>query len=275
VFFNMRYDLKQEVVNRFRRSALVDIDPGLLQLWVSKGQIDLARHDLYFSIGETVGQPGALFPDCGVRWHYTPPPVHLPVWTPAKAESNAPYTTISHWWEFWIEFQGELFDNSKRGAFLAYLELPSRVQVRLELAAPLESWDKEDRELLERNGWSVRNPLEEIRTPEQYRAYVRHSRGEFSCAKPSCFRLQNAWISERTLCYLASGKPAVVQYTGVSRFLPDAEGLLRFRTQDEAASLLKLAESDYDRHCNAARHLAEEYFDAKKVAARMLETALS
>jgi hypothetical protein len=86
--------------------------------------------------------------------------------------------------------------------------------------------------------------------------------------------LQNAWISDRTLCYLASGKPAVVQHTGASRFLPDAEGLFRFRSLEEAARALSTAESDYERYGRLARALAEEYFDAHKVVGRVLERAL-
>ena len=108
-----------------------------------------------------------------------------------------------------------------------------------------------------------------------YRDYIQKSRGEFSCAKPSCMRLANAWISDRTLCYLASGKPAVVQHTGPSGFLPDGEGLFRFRTPDEAAQALRAVESDYDRHAAAARALAEAHFDAGRVVGRVLERALS
>jgi hypothetical protein len=93
--------------------------------------------------------------------------------------------------------------------------------------------------------------------------------------KPSCIRLQNAWISDRTLCYLASGKPAVVQHTGPSRFLPDAEGIFRFQTLDEAAQALNSVESEYERHCQQARALAEEHFAAQKVAGRVLERVLA
>jgi hypothetical protein len=88
-------------------------------------------------------------------------------------------------------------------------------------------------------------------------------------------QLQNAWISDRTICYLASGKPAIVQHTGPSRFLPDAEGLFRFRNLNEAVRVISLVEADYDRQCRAARALAEAYFDAEKVIRRFLERAMS
>ena len=112
-------------------------------------------------------------------------------------------------------------------------------------------------------------------TPVEYQRYIQESRGEFSCVKPSCLRLQNAWISDRTLCYLASGKPAVVEHTGQSRFLPDASGLFRFRSLEEAARSLELVASDYESQCQLARQLAEEYFDATKVVGHVLERALA
>ena len=131
--------------------------------------------------------------------------------------------------------------------------------------------DADDRLLLERNGWRVRHSTEVAATPEAYRAYVQQSRGEFSCAKPSCMAFQNAWVSDRTLCYLASGKPVVVQHTGPSRFLPDGEGMFRFSTLDEAAAALATIEASYARQCRAAREIAEELFDAKRVLAQILD----
>jgi hypothetical protein len=276
LLLNLRYDLPGEVVGRFRRSALLDIDPGLLQVWMSQGLVRVPPHDLYFTIGETVGQPGARFPDVGLKWLYTPPPVYLPEWPPVQADAMAPYTTVSHWWaKEWVEIQGELRDNNKRTAFLAYSDLPSRTSTPLELALCLAPGDEEEGQLLEARGWKIRHAWTVSAEPEQYRAYVQQSRGEFSVVKPSCVWLNNAWISDRTLCYLASAKPAVVQDTGSSRFLPDSEGLIRFRNLEEAARALSAVESDYERHCRLARELAEEHFDAQKVVGSVLERALT
>jgi hypothetical protein len=273
---NLRYSLPGEVVGRFRRSALLDIDPGLLQVWMSQGLVSVPQHDLYFTIGETVGQPGARFPDMGLKWLYTPPPVYLPEWPPVQADAMAPYTTVSHWWaKEWVEIQGELRDNNKRTAFLAYSDLPSRTSTPLELALCLAPGDEEEGRLLEEEGWKIRHAWTISLEPEQYRAYIQRSRGEFSVVKPSCVWLNNAWISDRTLCYLASAKPAVVQDTGSSRFLPDSEGLFRFRSLDDATRALSAVESDYERHCRLARELAEEHFDAQKVVGRVLEQALA
>ena len=137
----------------------------------------------------------------------------------------------------------------------------------------LAEYHEQYRRLMEPKGWRLREAWDVSSTPYDYRAYVQRSRGEFSCAKPSTVALETAWVSDRTLCYLASGKPAVVQSTGPSRLLPDAEGLFRFRGIDEAAHALAAAEADYGRHCRLARALAEEHFDARRVVGRVLERA--
>jgi hypothetical protein len=274
LLMNLRYDLPGEQVRRFRRSALLDIDPGLLQMWIAVGRYAPARHDLYFTIGETVGTPAARFPSCGVEWHYTPPPVYLPAWPSASAPRTAAYTTVAHWWGQRTPFDSVVISEEKRDSFLEYLDLPSRVLPKLELALTLGDAADCEHKLWAEHGWRIRDSHDFTATPEQYRTYLQQSRGEFSCAKPSCMQLQNAWISDRTICYLASGKPAIVQHTGPSRYLPDAEGLFRFRDIDEAAQMLSLVEADYDRQCNAARALAETYFDAQKVVGRVLEKAL-
>lgn len=276
LLLNLAYNgIPAEVVGRFRRSALVDIDPGLTQIWMSKGRMIVPQHTVYFTIGETVGQPGSLFPDCGLRWHYTPPPVFLPAWTAIPADLGAPYTTVTNWWGEWIEFHGEVYDNGKRRGFMPFLDLPRRTAQPLELAVFFGANDNNERVMLQKRGWRVRDAHMVASTPWDYQRYIRNSRAEFSCAKPSCIRLQNAWISDRTLCYLASGKPAVVQHTGSSRILPISAGLFRFRDLEEAARCLETVEADYERHCHLARSLAEEYFDAQKVVTSLLERALA
>ena len=112
------------------------------------------------------------------------------------------------------------------------------------------------------------------RYPEMCQAHIQRSRGEFSCAKPSYVRFQTAWVSDRTACYLASGKPVVVEDTGPSTFLPNGEGMFRFKTSEQAARAFDAINADYQRHSRAARTLAETWFDAKSVASRILNRAL-
>jgi hypothetical protein len=272
LLLNLKYSAPPEVVERFRRSALLDIDPGLLQIWMSKGQISVARHDVHFTIGEMVGNPPARFPDLGLRWQYTPPCVALEWWPPYRAAAEASFTTLAHWYaSSWTIDDAHLDD--KRSGFLPFLDLPRRTSRPLELALDLEAND-EERIVLQEKGWRVCDARDVASTPWDYQRYIQGSRGEFSCAKPAYKRLQNAWVSDRTLCYLASGKPAVVQHTGPSQYLPDAAGLFRFQDVKEAAHCLEKAASDYDRQCRLARALAEEYFDARKVVGHVLERAL-
>jgi hypothetical protein len=277
LLLNFHYAIDPELLASCGRTALVDIDPGLSQVWISTGQLSVAPHDFYFTIGETVGTPGATFPDCGIRWIYSPPPVCLELWPVASDPACRAFTTVSGWWSGkWIKLtEGDVRENTKRAAFLPFVDLPCHTGQPLELALDLADGDAEDRRLFESHGWRIRHAREVARTPEMYQAYIQRSRGEFSCVKPSCVQFQNAWVSDRTICYLASGKPVVVQDTGPSAFLPNGEGLFRFTTVAEAAAALETVNADYERHCRAARELAEAHFDSKKVVARILDVALA
>src|SRR5256886_1347238 len=272
LLLNLSHALPAAVVGRFHRSAFVDTDPGLFQVWMTTGDICVAPHDIYFTIGETVGTPAARFPDCGLRWHYTPPPVFLAEWPVVRADPTVPFTTITHWWGGTFEFAGTTFSNEKRIAYLEYADLPSRTPARLELAVCLGQHYAEWRERLGALGWGVREAWEVSATPEQYRAYIQSSRGEFSCVKPYCVQFVNSWTSDRTICYLASRKPLVVQHTGPS-CLPDEAGLFRFRSMDEAVRALAAIEADYERHCRLARQLGEEHFDGCREGTRGLGPA--
>jgi hypothetical protein len=296
--FNQKIDAV--LLSSFRRTALVDIDPGLLQFWISVGQLQIPKHDVYFTIGETVGTPAATFSDCGVAWVHIRPPVCLDAWPHVYHAGCEPFTTVSSWWgdEWIVDGDGSCYENNKRVSFLDFLELPRLTSQTLELALclgdhparpggerrqgggrPFEPrhpfmTDLEHRRLLESHGWKIRHAADAAGTPDRYRSYIQQSRGEFSCAKPSCMRFQNAWVSDRTVCYLASGKPAVVQNTGPSAFLPHGEGMFRFSTLDEAANAFAVINASYERHCRAARDIAETYFDARQILQTILNAAL-
>ena len=278
LLLEIAYGSRAAIVDRFRRSALMDIDPGILQLWVDARQVEIARHDVYFTIGETVGRPGSNLPDGGLHWHYTPPCVALDYWRPSPVSPDAAFTTVSQWQSAdWIVYGNESYSNQKRDGFLPYLDLPAMTRQPLELALGLGrtvAGEEENRALVAK-GWRVRHADEVTATTADYHAYLQSSKAEFSCCKPSCVRLQNAWISDRTICYLASGRPAVVQHTGPSRFLPDDSGLFRFKTPDEAVRAIEKVAADYPQQSANARALAEEYFDATKVAKKLLETAMA
>jgi hypothetical protein len=278
VLFNFHYAIDPFLLALPRRTALVDIDPGLLQFWITAGQLAVPKHDRYLTTGETVGRAGSRIPDCGFEWVHFRPPVCLEMWPRANGTVGDAFTTVAGWWsgeyvkgvEDGVEV---LYENTKRVAFLQMLDLPRHTSQPLELALYLGDGDVPERRVFERRGWRVRRSQEVARTPEMYRRYIQQSRGEFSPAKPSCMRFQNAWVSDRTLCYLASGRPAVVQDTGPSAFLPNGEGLFRFTTVAEAAAAVEAVNADYARHSRAARALAET-FDATRTTCFLLEATV-
>ena len=277
LLLNFQYAIDPALLSRFRRTALVDIDPGLLQFWIATGQLLVPQHDLYFSTGETVGTPSARFPDCGLPWIHIRPPICLELWPYTYNPNCEAFTTVSSWWgeTDWITIDKRIiYVNTKRASFLDFVELPRGTSQVIELALFLGEGDEEDRQILEGHGWRIRHSREVGATPEMYQSYIQQSRGEFSCAKPSCMKFQNAWISDRTLCYLASGKPVVVQNTGPSSFLPNGEGMFRFSTPDEAADALATINAAYERHCRVAREIAEAYFDSRRILERILSIAL-
>jgi hypothetical protein len=108
-------------------------------------------------------------------------------------------------------------------------------------------------------------------TPWSYRAYLQASKGEFSVAKQGYVVAESGWFSERSACYLASGRPVVVQDTGFSAWLPTGSGLLAFRTPEEAVAGIEQIEANLPQHCQAARDLAEACFSAPRVLADLLK----
>jgi hypothetical protein len=277
LLLNFHYAISPGLLQRFRRTALVDIDPGLLQFWISRGQLSVPRHDCYFTIGENVGKAGGGIPDCGLDWNPIRPAVCLERWPYRFDPACDAFTTVSIWDSSdWVVDRDETYENTKRVAFLEFAGLPELTRQPLELALFLRTErDMAEWKELAGRGWRIRQSSEVAATPESYQAYIQQSRGEFSCAKPSYVKLQTGWISDRTVCYLASGKPAVVQHTGPSAYLPNRQGLFRFSTLREAADAFEKINGDYAGQSRAARQIAETFFDAKQVVKEILGKALA
>src|ERR1051325_2332772 len=235
LLLNFQYTISPGLLARFRRTALVDIDPGLLQFWMSRGQLSVPRHDFYFTISENVGKPGGRIPDCGLNWIPIRPAVCLEHWPCVTNGQSEAFTTVSIWdFSDWVVDGDEKYENTKRVAYLEFADLPRLTTQPLELALFLRTErDFAEQKDWQSRGWRIRPSREVAATPEMYQSYIQHSRGEFSCAKPSYIKLQTAWVSDRSVCYLASGKPVVVQDTGPSDYLPNGEGMFRFSTLRE------------------------------------------
>ena len=259
----------------FGRTALFDIDPGQFQLWARDHDLGVGSHDAYLTIGQNLGAPDSPVPLGDVAWRRVWPVVHVPAWPEQPPPpTGGRYTTVTQWWSgTWVVLDGEVFDGNKRTGFLEVAELPCRVPVALELAANIHPEETEDLTLLARHGWHVADPAVVAGTPQAFQRYVQTSRGEFSCAKPTYVRTRPGWVSDRTLCYLASGRPCVVQATGAEGLLPDSAGLRFFRTLDEAADGLRTVEADYAAAARAARRLAEDVFATHIILPEVLRAA--
>ena len=256
----------------------LETDPVAPQVEVALGKrftIDLlAAHTHHFSFGENLGSADCLVPVEGpFTYRATRQPVVLEWWSAAGSSANGSFTTVASWSqpERDVLWQGETYLWSKGPEFTKVVELPRRLDVRLELALACD--DEEALAMLSEHGWSIVDALPLSTGLEPYREYVLGSRGEFTVAKDQNVRLRSGWFSDRSACYLAAGKPVVTQDTGFGAVLPTREGLFAFTTVDEAAEALAEIESDYERHAATARRIAEEHFEAEAVCRRLLSEA--
>ena len=263
-----------DVLDRFRRRAYVDLDPGFTQVWHAQGALDLSGYDVYFTVGENVGRPGCPLPTGGVHWRATRPPVVLDDW-PAANGGFTRFTTVAAWRGPFgpVEHDGHRY-GVKLHEFRKVIELPERSPHRFELALAIHAGEDGDLATLHRHGWRIVDPRAVAGSPEDFRDYVRSSGAEFSAAQGIYVDTRSGWFSDRTARYLAAGRPALVQDTGFGDHLPVGEGLLAFRTLEETAAGAELIASDYERHARAARSLAEEHLDSDQVLARLLEEVL-
>jgi hypothetical protein len=259
-----------------RRKVFVDDDPGYTQFWHAAGALgeQLGGHDAWFSFGANVGRPGCAIPAGGIDWRATRPPVVLDDWAVATSPATGRFTTVASWRGAYgrVEHEGHLY-GQKAHEFRKVAALPLRAAAEFELALDIDAADADDRIVLDAHGWKVVDPREVAFDPLAFRDYVQRSDAEFSVAQGIYVETRSGWFSDRTVRYLASGKPAVVQDTGFDDELPVGEGLLSFRTTDEAVAAVEAIMGDYERHCEAARALAEAYFDSSLVLERLLVEA--
>jgi hypothetical protein len=232
----------------------------------------LDRHHVIATYGENYGAEDCGVPLDGRVYVPTRQPVDLEQWPMVFTPGARRFTTIGNYRQegFDIEWQGSMYRWSKHHEWERFIELPEKTGKEFELA--LMHCEGEDRERLLGAGWRLSSPAAMSLDPlGSYRRYIQDSRGEFTVAKDQNVRLRSGWFSERDACYLASGKPVVAQDTGFSNVLPTGEGLFAVKDADEAAAAVESINGDYRRHCEAARAIAVEHFEASGVARRLLE----
>ena len=259
--------------DRPRRRAFIDVDPGFTQIAIANDDKGLAsgiaRCERRFTTGQRIGAEICPIPTAGGPWLKTLPPVALSEWPCQLDAPSDDFTTIVRWQGFRdAKFQGASYGQRDK-EFPKYLELPRLTQQKFRIAlmgTPPEA--------LEKQGWNV-TPGEVIsRTPDSYRQFIQQSRGEFSVPKHGYVEMQGGWFSDRSVCYLASGRPVIIENTGLD-WLPCGEGLLTFSNLTEAAHCIEMVNADYPRHCRAARNLAEDIFSAEKVLNSFLQAAMN
>jgi hypothetical protein len=256
-----------------RPRLLLEQDPGYTHLWAADGDpADIfGVHDFYFTVGANVGTTRSAIPDCGLTWHPLWPPTIPDWWPPAGPPTLDRFTTVGAWRDYgYLEFEGRTL-GPKVDEFEAFLTLPELAAEPLELALAIED-DDPDRPRLQEHGWRLTSPAV-VATPELYRDFLSASRGEFSCAKGGYVGTRSGWFSDRSACYLAAGRPVVLQSTGFEDVLPTGLGVLAVHTVEEAADALRAVRGDYERHAAAARELAREFFDAERLLGGALDLA--
>ncbi len=249
---------------RIPRSAFIDSDPAFTQLAIAKAEPWYVKFfqqfNHLFTFGSNIGTPASPVPVGDFQWHKTWQPVTLDDWRDAGAFTDR-FTTVMTWQ---IESFTDVGGN-KDQEFVKYIDLPARTPQPFELAI------NGPQKLLREHGWNTVAAMDVSRTLDDYRAFIQRSKAEFGVAKHTYVASRSGWFSDRTECYLSSGRPALVQDTGWTAHLPHGEGLLPFSTPEEALAGIDAINSDYAAHARRAREIAGDHFDSRRILANLLD----
>jgi hypothetical protein len=268
----MGYLTDEQILGAARRRVFLDTDPGVAQMWKALGLADVFRnHDDFVTIGENIGRPDCPIPTCGLQWQTFHQPVVLDCWPAVPPPFDAAFTSVATWRGTYspIEYGGHTY-GQRVHEFRKYFGLPALTGQKFTVALDIHGSETRDRESLSHHGWTLLEPRAVAGDPWRYRYFIQSSRAEFMVAKSIVVETNSGWFSDRTMCYLASGRPALVQDTGLAGLYPTGRGLLTFRTPDEAAAAIEALCSDYGTHARAAREMAAEYFDSDRVLTNLL-----
>lgn len=262
-----------EILGRARKRVFLDIDPGYGQMWRALGLHDLFQgHDAFVTIGTNIGESDCTIPTCDLEWITTSQPIVLDYWHPTAITINGAYfTSIASWRGPFgpLEYRGMIY-GQRVHEFRKFARLPNLTGRRFQLALDIHPTEVSDRQLITTGGWLLVDPQTVAGDPWSYQEYIRKSKAEFMVAKNMYVQTKGGWFSDRSICYLASGKPVLAQDTGIERHYPTGEGLLVFSTLEGAVDGIEKLSADYARHARAARAIAEQYFDSDKILTRLL-----
>jgi hypothetical protein len=268
---NLRFP---ELKSLISKTAYIDEDPGYTQFWHLDGHASeaLAGHEYYFTVGENIGKPSCTIPGGDIHWRTISQFVVLDMWPVHRSDRVDRFTTVATWRGTYgaVSFGGKQF-GQRVHEFRKIITLPRASPYTYEVALDIDPGDKKDLDALHENGWHLVNPGTVAATPSVFQQYVQGSSAEFSVAQGIYVETNSGWFSDRSVRYLASGKPVLVQDTGFGDSYPTGEGLLTFGNLDQARAGSDRIVREYDCHAAAARAIAVEYFDARKVLPRFLE----
>jgi len=252
--------------------AFVDLEPAFTQVRHLAGGIDLGidRHTHWVTVGSAVGEPGCGVPTCDLPWISTFQPLVLDRWPVNRQLTRHALTTVATWdGGATVEHAGTVYGH-KAHSLRECINLPARTDEQFLLALSLEGNCSNDLASLSRNGWQLVDAERVTGTPDAYRRFIQRSWAELGVARSGYVVSRGGWFSDRSACYLASGRPVIAQDTGFGRFLPTGKGLFAFRDCDDVLAAIRLLRHDYAYHARAARAIAVEYFDSDKVLGRLL-----
>jgi hypothetical protein len=262
-----------DIRDRVSRRVYFDDDPGYTQFWQAMGSdaSHLNEHDFFYTLGFNIGLPDCSIPTQGIPWRPISPPVVLSDWPVTPHQTLDRFSTVASWrGSYGPIYHGGVQYGLKVHEFRKFMDLPRRCQQSFEIALQIHAADEKDRLALLAGGWIVRDAVGATPYPNDFRDYIQSSAAEFSVAQGIYVQTSSGWFSDRTVRYLASGRPALVQDTGFSRHLPVGSGLCTFQTLEEAAMGARSIAQDYPRHCKDARRIAEQYFDSDQVIGNLL-----
>jgi hypothetical protein len=265
----------EELVGPAPLRVFLDLDPAFNQIWHAEGiEMGFDLHNRFATVGLGLGEPQCPVPTCGRGWIKTLPPVFLPRWPRATSPGGA-FTTVANWRGYGsVEWEGRRY-GQKAHSLRRLLDVPQLTSERLELALAIHPDEAADVAALRGHGWQLADPVALAGDPARYAEFVRGSKGEIGIAKEGYVESRSGWFSDRSACYLASGRPVVAQDTGFPAHLPTGDGLFSFKTAAEAAAGIDEVSADYDRHARAARALAAELFDSGAVLTRLIDRVSS
>lgn len=250
--------------------VLIDGEPGYTQIKLAgkiQEGISIQQYDRYFTNGKNIGAPGNLTPTLGLKWEHIYSPVTTALFPVANPVANAPYSTVMNWKSHNIITYNGMEYGQKDVEFQKFLDLPKYTDLPMEVAVsgkniPLQS--------LKESGWMIKNGKEVTRSFDDFRNYLYDCRGEFSVCKNVFVATNTGWFSDKSAAFLACGKPVILQDTGFSKHLPVGAGLFAINNRKEAKEAMLNIESNYHLHSHAAREIACEYLESKKVMKQFL-----